>query len=1697
MLICNIYQKTRKAGHILFALLLTLNLFLVSSHAQSTLTAAFPYDIEITTVAGNCYDDCRIIIDLKDNAGNVVQINPQTHNAQDPITYPIYNVQYHYRNLSAGMNTQHDTVNNIQVSTGNYCIGITAYVPDPSNTGEFLLVDTSICNIEVTAHYEHLEASVLSTWARNNYEVWDEGEHEFCGFRASFTCEDRGRIQLLITKGKFPYHVTILDDMMDTVRQRTFWQRTQSGWADIYADYMDYYTFDSMPPGNYRILVSDSCDYSIVLTFLIPDLNPTNYNLYAHTYTNCGDSNILHFHLYRETNNLHDYDIPYLDSIIRYRFINSGSDTTAWYYPKTSPWDLYSIYFDDTIARYNNYCPIYHDTIVLEFEDLCTNLSRINRICYIPAFDFSYEVQWTILDISTTPDTCMIVADSGLVTQTYTYSLYPSWWYNSTEELDSQSSINQIYSHLYSCPISYDVWSATDSSLIAHESSDDYSWFCAPVTFTEDTIIPVHITVTDAHGCLLNELDEVFEYIIETPGNTYYYHNRGIGVQNWCTNDGRDLEIWEEGVNALLFRQNMSIHLFESPLYNYYNFTAICQNGEWSYTLEDSTNHSSYMSFSMGESGWYAYLRDSLILTLGRYSFEVITSCGIDTFEYTMWTGFDHDSLVFIGPTQFDMHQICDRLIVQPLSVPYTVYEYYIDPGTDNNELLLNTYTPYYDRYVYSGVPGGYNEWPDPDESFTFTLPGTYIIMTRSYSGWWCSYAEYLDTINFIPEYIDFDLGYAIICDYVSNTGAVLTNAIRGLEPYTYYLYDQADLTGNLIGSNTTGYFNNVSMTVGQQFSVLAIDSCQNSYYVNLTAASLSQSVLAWETGEDAGNGHCEGDTVHLSALPFTFQADYQWTGPNGFTSNTRMNDFAIPYNGVSGWYILEILNTGCATTVTDSVFIQVIQAPRVTIISDSPVCPGADATIGFAVQGNSPVDFTIYHTGAPTSGTESFTVNANDTLFLQYPILSDNIFWADQISDNACAYQYIIDSTLIAVQHVFDVNPPMLNTNDGYACYNHAATLSITAPLTTPYYVFWYDNPQQEHLLKCDTITQANTPSFCQIEHLTSDSSLYVSVANENYCARLYGNFYYVVNMHNGNTILNAGECARLFDSGGESHHYGNNEHFTYTFNGNGIGTFKMVINQSDIAIGDTLYIFSGNSPNPDSLLICISNNAHPNNFTIHSSSITFVFNSNWTNNREGWSIDILTEVPMTEVYGYISPTTFDTIIDVLCPSTMPYQIAGVPDIDISQPMDYILDTLLIVDGTCQNQLHLHLTVNATSATSVHDSLMPCQLPVVWNGISFTDYGTQTAVLTNAVGCDSSVTMTIYWAPPVDSTTVFDTIVENQLPYLINGLTFNGPGTQIATLSNSNGCDSIVTVHLHVYYNVTAEVDAIICDNELPLVWNGVAFTQSDTQTVVLTNIHGADSTLTMRVTVHPTSHTTLKDTICQRVPYNNYGFILSESETATSGMNTFTRVLNNVFDCDSVVELQMLITPDITPNFYADPDKTMLSENPDIQFINTTDISEIENMSYYWIWDFGDETGDTTTAYNNEHTYTQWGDYTVTLTLVVNDCESYFSSEVIIEADLKFPNVITPNGDGVNDVFIIKDLNPERNNQLHIVDRWGKTVFDQKNYQTYMKDDIVYNAESGFGMGNLSEGVYFYTFYYEGKVRTIQFNGTVTIIR
>ncbi|MGB3182484.1 MAG: gliding motility-associated C-terminal domain-containing protein [Cyclobacteriaceae bacterium] len=74
---------------------------------------------------------------------------------------------------------------------------------------------------------------------------------------------------------------------------------------------------------------------------------------------------------------------------------------------------------------------------------------------------------------------------------------------------------------------------------------------------------------------------------------------------------------------------------------------------------------------------------------------------------------------------------------------------------------------------------------------------------------------------------------------------------------------------------------------------------------------------------------------------------------------------------------------------------------------------------------------------------------------------------------------------------------------------------------------------------------------------------------------------------------------------------------------------------------------------------------------------------------------------------------------------------------------------------------------------------------------------------------------------------------------------------------------------------------------------------------------------------------------------------------------------------------------------------------------------------------------------------------------------------SVTIDNAEPKFPNVITPNGDSFNENFVLPQAYLEQENTLSLFNRWGKPVY------------VVENYDNTFNGSKLVNGTYYYEFY------------------
>ncbi len=117
------------------------------------------------------------------------------------------------------------------------------------------------------------------------------------------------------------------------------------------------------------------------------------------------------------------------------------------------------------------------------------------------------------------------------------------------------------------------------------------------------------------------------------------------------------------------------------------------------------------------------------------------------------------------------------------------------------------------------------------------------------------------------------------------------------------------------------------------------------------------------------------------------------------------------------------------------------------------------------------------------------------------------------------------------------------------------------------------------------------------------------------------------------------------------------------------------------------------------------------------------------------------------------------------------------------------------------------------------------------------------------------------------------------------------------------------------------------------------------------------------------------------------------------------------------------------------------------------------------------------------------EMGDYE--LSLNINGCEDKVTVTAI-NCEVDVPNIITPNGDGMNDQFRIMltgdgappFFNAFPNSTLIIYNRWGKKVYESNNYQNEWDGE------------DLTDGVYYWNLFLADGKET-EMNGTVTILR
>ncbi|GAB4451361.1 MAG: hypothetical protein OHK0036_11720 [Bacteroidia bacterium] len=361
---------------------------------------------------------------------------------------------------------------------------------------------------------------------------------------------------------------------------------------------------------------------------------------------------------------------------------------------------------------------------------------------------------------------------------------------------------------------------------------------------------------------------------------------------------------------------------------------------------------------------------------------------------------------------------------------------------------------------------------------------------------------------------------------------------------------------------------------------------------------------------------------------------------------------------------------------------------------------------------------------------------------------------------------------------------------------------------------------------------------------------------------------------------------------------------------------------------------------------------------------------------------------------------------------------------------------------------------------------------PIMINPTVTTNYN---VYATDANGCVSPIkNIQIYVLPPLIASGTFTTVCDKDLGTLSFNLTSGGNGGPYQ-YSWSNGSSS-PSISVVAVYSLQPQTYTITIDDGCTIP-PAIAISTLYVNPPPHGNFSGdlLKGCVPLRVNFTSISSGGNNDSFTWTFGNGESGTGNPASTTYTqAGVYSVTLQITNQYGCkmDTIIQNYIQVYPYPTADFQHNPPYGSIVD-PKIDFINTS------TGATSYTWNFGDYNSSENISYltNPSHEFLYSGTYYVTL-IAVNQygCENRITKPIYIDPEFHvyIPNVFTPNGDGLNDVFNVKGVGiDDKNFKMYIFDRWGEMIY-------YTTD--LYKGWDGTVKGNVqkaTQDVYIYKVY------------------
>ena len=369
----------------------------------------------------------------------------------------------------------------------------------------------------------------------------------------------------------------------------------------------------------------------------------------------------------------------------------------------------------------------------------------------------------------------------------------------------------------------------------------------------------------------------------------------------------------------------------------------------------------------------------------------------------------------------------------------------------------------------------------------------------------------------------------------------------------------------------------------------------------------------------------------------------------------------------------------------------------------------------------------------------------------------------------------------------------------------------------------------------------------------------------------------------------------------------------------------------------------------------------------------------------------------------------------------------------------------------------------------------------------------------------------------------------------------------RIDSALTSYGCLGVTEYDI-VFSPVYAQYDtAVFCGNGDPISYHGQTYYSTGDYTVPFTTVEGCDSLFHLSLVVSDSgfraaplisddAENWYRDTMLAGcVPLDIW--VKSESLHAayhwwnfgdstwyrddslahtfdSMGIYTITYVVESEHGCRDTAIMKNAVWTFGVPSaaFAWSPEYPVLS-HPEAEFINFSEqytrgtFGGLYPLEHHWV--FQTQSGQDSSAEANpvfswwEDGQNVFGDFDVSLTVsqsylgpygLPTVCQDSSTATVTIINDwLQFPNLVTPNGDGTNDIWKVVNLlecGQYSMNELWIYNSWGALVYHVKNISR--EEDFWDPLET-----NSPDGTYYFRFSALSLFGVVRTNGAIEVIK